>query len=123
MLILALVLAPAYSQNPAGSKVMVTPSKVFTGPSKSGYAGGHFNHSPTPVRQQKAMNEAPRGQRSYYPYRYGYGYGYSAGYRRGYSNPGPDSNEDQRMRRAPLGQGQAQFKPRRFKPQFQPTKY
>ncbi len=114
----------AWAQNPAGSKVMVTPSKVmetpskvFTGPSKSGYVGD-FNHNPTPVRYQRPMNQAPNGQRSYYPYRYGYGYGYGYGYNQ-YQVP----SDSERMQPAPFGEGQAQFKPRKFQPQFQPTKY
>ena len=99
---------------------MVGPSKVFFGPSKAG-GSASFNHSPAPVRYQKPMNQPPRGRRGYssgYYYRYGRGYGY------GYADPNyyPENNSP-RVRQAPMGEGQAQFKPRRFKPAFQPTKY
>lgn len=118
---LALLLAPAWGQTYGPSKVSVGPSKVMTGPSTVTTPG--FNSAPVPVRYQRPMNQAPQGQRSYYPYRYnGTGSYYYYPY-----DPGSRTTRGGQAQ-PPMGEGQAQFKPskfkpREFKPGFQPTKY
>lgn len=47
------------------SSVMVTPSSVMTTGSRTVNTTPRFNSTHTPVRYQRPMNQAPRGQRSY----------------------------------------------------------